>query len=120
MSRAAKNAGTIRHRPDGCWEARINLGRDPGTGKQRQRSVYGKTQKEVRQKLNEITQKRDEGTLAEPSKLTVGEWLDAWEKTYLLSVRPSTADLYRQQVVHFLRQNELKYAHSPRISRRHS
>jgi len=28
MSRAAKNAGTIRHRPDGCWEARINLGRD--------------------------------------------------------------------------------------------
>ena len=33
------------------WEARYTVGFDPGTGKQVQRSISGKTQKEVRQKL---------------------------------------------------------------------
>ncbi|MBD5161723.1 MAG: hypothetical protein HDT14_06890 [Oscillibacter sp.] len=54
-TRAAQGGGTIRQRPDGRWEARFTVGRDPGTGKQIQRSVYGSTQKEVRQKLVEAT-----------------------------------------------------------------
>ena len=55
MTKGAKGGGTIRQRPDGRWEARYTLGIDPGTGKQIQKSVYGKTQKEVRQKLTAIT-----------------------------------------------------------------
>ena len=54
-TRGAQGAGTIRQRTDGRWEARYTIGRDAGTGKQIQRSVYGKTQKEVRQKLAEIS-----------------------------------------------------------------
>ena len=50
-TRNAQGGGTIRQRPNGLWEARYTVGRDPGTGKQIQRSVYGSTQKEVRQKL---------------------------------------------------------------------
>ena len=46
----AKGSGTIRKRSDGRWEARYTTGIDPKTGKQTQKSVYGKTQKEVRQK----------------------------------------------------------------------
>ena len=49
--KSAKGGGTIRQRPNGRWEARFTIGRDPGTGRQIQRSVYGATQKEVRQKL---------------------------------------------------------------------
>ena len=30
------------------WEARVTVGRDPGTGRQKQKSITGKTQKEVR------------------------------------------------------------------------
>ncbi len=37
------------------WEARFTVGFDPGTGKQEQKSVTGKTQKEVAQKLRQIT-----------------------------------------------------------------
>ena len=48
MTKGAKGGGTIRQRPDGRWKARYTLGIDPGTGKQIQKSVYGKTQKEVR------------------------------------------------------------------------
>ena len=52
-TKGAKGGGTIRQRPDGRWEARYTLGIDPGTGKQIQKSVYGKTQKEVRHKAKQ-------------------------------------------------------------------
>ena len=55
----AKGSGTIRKRSDGRWEARYTTGIDPKTGKQTQKSVYGKTQKEVRQKLTEVTAEID-------------------------------------------------------------
>ena len=50
-TRNAKGAGMIRQRTDGSWEARYTAGRDPGTGKQIQKSIYGKTQREVRKNL---------------------------------------------------------------------
>ena len=37
------------------WEARFTTGYDPGTGKQIQRTIYGKSKKEVAQKLREAT-----------------------------------------------------------------
>lgn len=61
-TRAAQSGGTIRQRKDGAWEGRYTVGRDPGTGKQIQKSVYGKTQKEVRQRLQQITTAIDDGT----------------------------------------------------------
>lgn len=67
--KGAKGGGTIRQRPDGRWEARYTLGIDPGTGKQIQKSVYGKTQKEVRQKLTAITAEIDEGTYMDVPRL---------------------------------------------------
>ena len=54
-TRNAQGSGTIRQRSDGRWEARYTVGRDPGTGKQIQRSVYGATQQEVRKKLAQVT-----------------------------------------------------------------
>ena len=56
--KAAAGTGTIRKKTvtrSGkqytYWEARFTAGYDPGTGKQVQRSITGKTQKEVAQKL---------------------------------------------------------------------
>lgn len=74
-TKGAKGGGTIRQRPDGRWEARYTLGIDPGTGKQIQKSVYGKTQKEVRQKLTAITAEIDSGTFTQEDKTTVEQWL---------------------------------------------
>ena len=47
-TRREKGGGSIRQRPDGKWEARVVVGHDPGTGKQKRKSIYGNTQKEVR------------------------------------------------------------------------
>ena len=74
----AKGGGTILKRSDGRWEARYTLGIDPKTGKQIQKSVYGKTQKEVRQKLTAITAEIDDGTYMDIPRLKTADWLNTW------------------------------------------
>lgn len=100
--KAAAGTGTIRKktitrnsREYTYWEARYTTGYDPGTGKQIQRSITGKTQKEVAQKLKAATAAIDEGTYTAPSRMTVGQWMDIWTAEYLGAVKPRTVDLYR-------------------------
>lgn len=99
----AKGAGTIRKRSDGRWEARYSIGFGPKTGKQVQKSVYGKTQKEVRQKLTKVSSEIDEGTYIEPCKMKLNEWLDIWLADYLNGVKDSTAYLYQRRIALYLR-----------------
>lgn len=80
------------------WEARYTSGRDPGTGKQVQKSITGKTQREVSEKLRAITASIDTGTYTEPSKLTLGAWLDIWVADYLGDVKPHTVASYSGHV----------------------
>lgn len=97
-TRNAQGGGTIRQRKDGTWEARYTVGRNPGTGKQIQKSVYGKTQKEVRQRLQQITTAIDNGTYTEPSKTTVAQWLEVWLETYTSDVKPLTKRAYSTSI----------------------
>lgn len=97
-TRGAQGAGTIRQRSDGRWEARYTVGRDPGTGKQIQRSVYGATQQEVRKKLAQVTTDIDGGTYKEPCKMTLSQWLDIWSTEYLGGVKPKTVESYCCQI----------------------
>lgn len=101
----AKGAGTIRKKivtrngkPYTYWEARITTGRDSGTGKQLQRSFTGKTQKEVREKMQAVAVEVNRGTYTAPSKLTVGQWLDIWLSDYLGGVKPATMTVYTNNV----------------------
>ena len=75
ISRAAQGSGTIRKKTVvrkghtyTFWEARLTVGYDPGTGKQIQRSFSGKTQKEVREKMQAAAVEVNAGTYKEPSK----------------------------------------------------
>ena len=98
-SKGVKGDGTIRYREsDKRWEARYTLGVDPGTGKQLQKSVYGKSQDEVRRKLKAITSEIDQGIYTEPSKLTVAQWLDIWITDYNSDVKATTLDQYKYQI----------------------
>ena len=80
------------------WEGRYTQGYDPGTGKQIQKYVTGKTQKEVAQKLRQLTTELDQGTYIAPSKITLGEWLDIWADTYLVGIKPRTAKIYKDEI----------------------
>ncbi len=92
--RNANNAGNIRKRKDGMWEGRYSAGRNPVTGEYIRRSVYGKTQAEVRKKLIAITSDLDKGTYTAPSKMTVASWGKIWLDEYCRSVKPSTLASY--------------------------
>lgn len=97
-SRNANGSGTIRKRSDGRWEGRYSLGFDPKTGKQLQKSVYGATQKEVRQKLTQIESELDLGVYIEPNSMTLAEWLNTWLKDYIGNVKPATVKSYTDHV----------------------
>lgn len=110
MAKSAAGAGTIRKKTVtrkgkqyAYWEARYTVGYDPGTGKQIQRSISGKTQKEVAQKLKAATAAIDSGTYQAPSKMTVGQWLDIWQKDYLGGVKPRTVDSYKSIIKNHLK-----------------
>ena len=60
--KSASNTGSIRlktitrgGKEYTYWEARYTAGTDPGTGKQIQRSITGKTQKEVAQNSSPLS-----------------------------------------------------------------
>jgi integrase len=99
MAKARKNAngaGTIRKRQDGRWEGRATVSYDEITGKQIQKSVYGKTQREAREKMSKIIAEVDDGDYVEPSRIPLGNWLDEWIDLYVQhSVKPYTVDSYR-------------------------
>ena len=78
--RAASGMGSIRKtqrivngKKYTYYEARYTVGFHPGTGKQIQKSITGKTQKEVSQKLKAIESSLDTGNYIEPCKMSVSE-----------------------------------------------
>ena len=103
--RAAQGAGTIRKKTVirkgkeyTYWEARITTGRDPGTGKQVQRSFTGKTQKEVREKMQAAAVAVNTGSYVTPQKMTVGQWMDTWAADYLGGAKPATVAIYKNNI----------------------
>lgn len=105
MAKRANGDGSVRkvtRTKDGkkyeYWEARYTAGVDPGTGKLIRRSITGKTQKEVAQKLKAATAAIDSGTYIAPNKQTFGQWLDIWQKTYLGDVKPRTREIYADNI----------------------
>lgn len=103
--KGAKGGGTIRKKTvtrNGkeytYWEARVTTGRDPGTGKQVQRSFTGKTQKEVREKMQAAAVEVNQGTYTAPAKLTVGQWLDIWLSDYCGGLKATTASGYARAI----------------------
>ena len=60
----------------------MTVGRDPRTGRQIQKSIFGQTKKEIRQKMQQLIIDVDNGNYREPSNLTVQEWMAEWMETF--------------------------------------
>ncbi len=98
MGSIRKVTKTIKGVEYAYYEARYTEGYDPGTGKQIQRTISGKTKKEVTQRLKAALAALDAGTYKEPCKMEVGEWLDIWVAEYLNGLKPLTQQNYANQV----------------------
>ncbi|MCZ6609361.1 MAG: site-specific integrase [Alphaproteobacteria bacterium] len=97
--------GTIRRRGKRSWEIKYDLPRDHQTG---QRRTAYKTVKGLRadaeRELRAILSRMDRGVLIEPTKITVGEYLDEWlDKSAPRTVAPVSLQRY-----HSLSRNQIK------------
>ena len=102
--RSAAGAGSIRKKTVSTkgreytyWEARVTVGFDPGTGKQVQKSFTGKTQKEVREKMQAAAVAVNTGDYFEPSKMTLARWIEIWLQEYSGDKKYSTVKHYKAQ-----------------------
>lgn len=98
MKQKERGDGTISQRKDGTWTGRIFLGRD-GTGKQKIKAVYGKTEKEVKIKLKQIKEEMIKFDTPNLPKLTMSELLTSWQTTIKkYELKPSSYDRLEQTI----------------------
>lgn len=92
-SRRGFGEGSITQRKDGLWVARVSI----GGGKRK--SYYGRTRKEVAEKLKVALREQQQGTLPAAPGLTVQEYLESWLRDVSASeVRPRSLRNYQDYV----------------------
>ena len=93
-TRTANGTGNIRKRPNGTWEVRLSYVDADGTLKRV--SVYGKTQREVREKVKAVRERVDNGAPATDDKMALAAWMARWRETTLAvsNLKESTRSLY--------------------------
>ena len=74
----ANGEGNIRKRKDGRWEGRYTAGYDEKTGKRIIKSVLGKTQAEVKEKLARAITEEETLYTRRLDEYTLGTWLQTW------------------------------------------
>jgi integrase len=76
-----KLAGSIINRPKGSdrWSIILEEGRDPATGKRRQKwHSFKGTKKEAQAERVRLLHETNTGEYIPPSKMTVSQWIDQW------------------------------------------
>ena len=95
----ANGEGNIRKRKDGRWEGRYTAGYDEKTGKRITKSVLGKTQTEVKEKLTKAVAEAEAVDVRRADEYTLGTWLQTWYELYAKPhLRFSTAEYYRRGI----------------------
>ena len=87
MPRRSNGEGSVGKRPNGTWVARLWVGGQ-------RRYLYGKTRAEVVAKLRAVQNEAASGVQAEPTKMTVSEYLRCWIDTSRPNLRAGTVALY--------------------------
>jgi integrase len=92
--------GHIRRRGSGSWELKFDLGRDPSTGRRKTqfRSFKG-TKRKAQAELTRLLAQADDGFYVDPSRETVAEFLNRWDRDWAsTNVGPKSLERYRQIV----------------------
>lgn len=92
MTKRINGEGCIRHRDDGRWECRVMDGyRD--NGKPHIKYIYGKTQREVRTKLNDYKEACTSG-IEMGLTYTFCDWADLWFEYHKENISATTQNHY--------------------------
>jgi integrase len=96
MPRRGSGEGSIYKRSDGRWAAAVSLGYIGG--KRRRRVIYGRTRKDVAEKLKALHGQQNAGTLRGADKTTLGAYLLGWLSSAGITRRASTIENYRNLI----------------------
>jgi integrase len=99
MARRGQHEGSIYQRQDGRWAASLTLGYQDG--KRKRKTFYGKTQREVREKLTVARHTQQQGLpMASDERRSLGVFLDQWleERRNAGKIRPKTFRSYEQLI----------------------
>lgn len=89
--------GSIRKRGNRSWAVIIELGRDPKTGRRRQKWYSHKTRKEADVHLAQIVSAMQGGTWTPPVRTLLGDFLEQWLRDYATgAVGPVTMRNYTE------------------------
>lgn len=110
----------MKKRTDGRYQISLMIGyNDNGTPKRK--VVYGKTQKEVTNKANELRMLHNMGVMID-SNIILGEWAGTWLKTYKSDVEYKTYQMYSAIVKNYIitqlgsmKLSDIKTAHLQKI-----
>jgi integrase len=95
--RRGHGEGSIHQRKDGTWCAIVDLGWV--NGKRKRKYIYGKTRKEVADKLKAAHRDQSDGVDLAIERQTIAEFLDIWlEQTVKIRNRDGTYENYTQIV----------------------
>ena len=104
MSKNGNNEGSITKRKDGRWQGMISCGRKPN-GSINRKYFYGKTRKEVADKLHAALHEYAAGTYIDTSiSPTLQQWINDWLWTYKRkALKPTTFEQYETMLrVHII------------------
>src|SRR4051812_14538536 len=92
-------AGNITRRGKQSWRLKFDVGPDAKGGRQTRFVTVKGTKKEAQVELATLLAAHAAGTAVEPTKITVGEYLQAWITTAeAMTISPKTSERYRQLI----------------------
>jgi integrase len=96
MGKRGNGEGGISRRKDGLYMARYTIQTPTGS---KRKTLYGKTRREVDEKLTKAKADRDGGLVFDADNLKLGEYLERWLVDSVRdTVRPTTCERYEQMV----------------------
>jgi integrase len=96
MGKRGNGEGGISRRKDGLYMARYKIQTPTGSNR---KTLYGKTRREVDEKLTKAKVDRDGGLVFDADNLKLGEYLERWLADSVRdTVRPTTFERYEQIV----------------------
>lgn len=95
----------LRQRAPNTWQLTWELGRDPATGKRKQRTeTFHGSKKDAEKRWRKVQAELDAGVLTNPARYTVNDLFDrCLRDVWPLRLKPSSLLDYQRKVEHYLR-----------------